>query len=282
MPSYSRTRIVEAIEGGVVKVDGKRRKPSYALRPGMRVEVQEIAERPMHDLSAANVALEVFYEDEAVLVVNKPRGMATHPAPSQRGATLVNALLGRAHSLSSAGGAFRPGIVHRLDKDTTGLLVVAKNDAAHHELAKQIRARSAERRYVACVAKRPDQNTFVIDGPLARDKTRRDRMAVTLDGKAARTHCRFLREIDGAVQLVVRLETGRTHQIRVHLSAVGIPVIGDKLYNCESSEHPLQLHAAYLRFKHPIEEREVSVFCPPPSDFIGYQKVMAADLERWE
>lgn len=251
-------------------VDGRVRKSSFTLAAGMTVTLDEPTETDPHDLTPADIPLEVIFENEDLLVVNKPRGLAAHPAVSLKEPSLVNALLSRGHGLSEAGGTFRPGIVHRLDKDTTGLLVVAKNDATHVNLAKQIEGKTAERRYFAIVRGMPEQEKFRIDAPIGRDPKERQKMAVVSGGRRAVTHVVVLGRTDAGTVLAVRLETGRTHQIRVHLRSIGHPVIGDPVYGFkDTGTLPIQLHAAYLAFDDPASGERIACFAPPPEDFAG-------------
>lgn len=270
LPEFSRTKLAAMANEGGVLVDGKPRKASFALSPGMLVAFESPEESEPHDLTPAEIPLSVVFENADLLVVDKPRGLATHPAASLKEPSLVNALLARGHGLSEAGGAFRPGIVHRLDKDTTGLLVVAKNDAAHVALAKQIEGKSAERRYFAVVRGVPEQEKFRIDAPIARDPKNRQKMAVASGVKRAVTHVVVIGRADAGSVLAVRLETGRTHQIRVHLRSIGHPVVGDPVYGVKETEGlPLQLHAAFLAFDDPTTGDRIECYSPPPSDFVG-------------
>jgi 23S rRNA pseudouridine1911/1915/1917 synthase len=281
LPAHSRSKLARLISDGGVLVDGEKAKPSLKLEPGMVIELEEPEATPVHDLTPADIELDIIYEDEFLLLVNKPRGLATHPAASLKEPSLVNALLGRGGELSDAE-SFRPGIVHRLDKETTGLLVVAKTDAIHAGLAKQIELKTAQRKYLAVVGGKVEQERFTVNAPLARDKRNKLKMAIDPYGKNAVTHVKLIKRLDRGTLVGVRLETGRTHQIRVHLSAVGLPVIGDDLY--APKEHrdgaPLQLHAAYLGFTHPATGEDVSFFAPPPEDFLAFEQVDVSELEQ--
>lgn len=268
---HSRTKIAGAIDAGLVRVDGElQTKPSLKLKPGMTVEIDEVPRAAQPDLTPADIPIEVCYEDEYLLVVNKPRGLAAHPAASLKEPSLVNALLARGQSLSAVGGSFRPGIVHRLDKDTSGLMVVAKNDEVHHALAKQFESKTAERRYFAVVGGNVSAERFQIDAPIARDERNRLKMAVNPKGKTARTHILRVKRLEVGWLVAARLETGRTHQIRVHLTFAHHPVLGDTLYAPrEFQNFPLQLHAAYLALTHPITKERLEVYAEPPDDFLG-------------
>lgn len=269
LPDFSRSRLAEEIRAGRVLVEGKPAKPSLKLEPGWTVELEEPAQRPVHDLEPAIIPLRVVYEDEAMLVVDKPRGLATHPAKSLEEPTLVNALLARQQSLSRGSAPYRPGIVHRLDKDTTGLIIVAKTDAAHAALARSIERKEVERRYLAAVAREVVHEDFTIDAPLARDPNNRLRMAVVRGGRSAVTHVRRLARLDRGSLVRCRLTTGRTHQIRVHLLSVGHPVLGDPIYAPkEFASGPMQLHAAWLGLEHPVTHERMALFAPPPADFV--------------
>ncbi len=270
LPEHSRSKLARMVEEGAVLVRGKVEKSSFKLSKGMVITLEDPADQEAHDLTPADIPLEIVYEDDHLLVVNKPRGLAAHPAASLKEPSLVNALLARSHDLSSAGGDFRPGIVHRLDKDTTGLMVVAKTDTAHVHLAKQIEGKSAERRYFAVAAGNVEQERFRIDAPIARDRRNRLKMAVDPLGKPATTHIIRIARLDAGWLLGVRLETGRTHQIRVHLSSLAMPVLGDVIYAPKAYQSgALQLHAAYLSFDHPLTGKRVECFALPPEDFLG-------------
>lgn len=284
MPDYSRTRIVRAIKGGEVTVEGEvATMPSLELKTGQVVEVGEIPEPEPLDLEPADIPLDVRYEDDDMLVVNKPRGMASHPAPGLGPTTLVNALLARSHDLSDEGGGFRPGIVHRLDKDTTGLMLVAKNNFAHVALADQIRDRTAGRCYAAFVAGETDKDQFSIDAPIGRHHGIPTLMTVKQTGKPAITHVRKLCNVEAGWLVACKLETGRTHQIRVHLSVFGWPIRGDALYAKPPwSKGPLQLHAGLLSFVHPRTNKACEVYAEPPADFIHRDMIEREGLIQWK
>ncbi|MDI3281180.1 MAG: RluA family pseudouridine synthase [Bacillota bacterium] len=267
----SRSAAQRLIEGGRVLVDGAAvRKPSYRLRPGERVEVRLPPPAPV-EVVPEEIPLDILYEDEDLVVVNKPRGMPVHPGAGRSSGTLVNALLAHCRDLSGVGGALRPGIVHRLDKDTTGLLVVAKHDAAHLHLARQIKERRVTRIYLALVHGRLPAAEGKIEAPIGRHPVARKKMAVVARrGRAALTYYRVLEEWARFSLLEVKLGTGRTHQIRVHLAYLGHPVAGDPTYGRRRAELGLEgqaLHAAVLGFCHPRTGEYVEFSAPPPEDF---------------
>jgi len=276
----SRAEIGALIRSGSVRVGGKPAKPAHKLKAGERVEA-ELAPRVPLTPSPEAIPLRVIYEDDDLLVVDKPAGMATHPAPGSERSTLVNALLARGGSLASSGAPLRPGIVHRLDKDTSGLLVVAKSERAMRALSAAIAEHSIEREYDAVVWGEPETAAAKIDAPLARDPTARVKFAVQHEGKRAVTHFRTIetyeqeptraRDRDEKVALLrLTLETGRTHQIRVHCAAIGHPIVGDPVYAAgypDLGMHRQALHAARLRFLHPVTGAPLSFEAPWPEDF---------------
>ena len=283
MPEHSRTRVTQAIREGQVRVEGEVvTKPSFELRPGQLVEVAGVPQPEPHNLQPADIPLDVRYDDDDLLVVNKPRGMASHPAPGLGPSTLVNALLARSHALSTHAGEWRPGIVHRLDKETTGLMLVAKNDRAHRALAEQIKDKRAERTYVAVVYGLPVHDRFVVNKPIGRHPGIPSLMTVKQSGREAVTHVRVLARDPAKSQSLVacRLETGRTHQIRVHLSSMGHPVKGDRQYAKKPwNQGPMQLHAALLSFDHPTTGERTTVYAEPPEDF--EHRVEREEVEKW-
>ena len=263
-----------------VTVGGKFPAKNYKLRLGDEVET-ELPEPISDDAIPQNIPLDIAYEDSDLLVVNKPRGMVVHPAPGNPDGTLVNALLYHcADSLSGIGGVIRPGIVHRIDKDTSGLLIVAKNDNSHLKLAEQIKAHSFEREYRAIVLGNIKEDSGTVDKPIGRDIRDRKRMAVTADGREARTHFEVMERFSamGHSFTFVRciLETGRTHQIRVHMKSLGHPLLGDTLYGGGTTkfEHTLGslmsgqcLTATHIGFTHPTSGEFLRFECPLPDYF---------------
>ncbi len=279
--AHTRSRLQEWIAEGHVRVEGEPTvRVGFRLKPGWIIELEPPAESAPHDLEPASIPLDVAYEDDCLLVVNKPRSLATHPAASLKEPTLVNALLARRHPLSEGFAPYRPGIVHRLDKDTTGLIVVAKTDSAHASLSRQIESKSAKRVYVALVEGEPFDDEFTVDAPLGRSQGDPTKMSVKRTGKHAVTHCNVLRRLGQRTLLLCRLETGRTHQIRVHLAACHMPVVGDAVYG-QCSSTPLQLHAALLEFVHPVTGRLLRVYASPPEDFLARGEVRKEEVERW-
>jgi 23S rRNA pseudouridine1911/1915/1917 synthase len=273
LPEQSRVRLQGLIEAGRVTVSGQPRKAAYRVRAGERVAV-ELPPPEVQELRPEALPLEVVYEDDAVMVVNKPAGMVVHPGAGQAMGTLAAAVLARAPETATVGGQRRPGIVHRLDKGTSGLLVIAKTRVAYDSLVSQLAARTVSRRYLAVVHGVPARSEAVIDAPIGRHPRDRVRMAVRPVGRGKRavTRYRVLERFPAvpAAYLEVRLETGRTHQIRVHLAAEGHPVLGDGVYRRRSVPLPdadpqgLALHAAELGFVHPVTGERVTLAVPLP------------------
>lgn len=268
----SRAMAQRLIAGGELTVDGRAARASLRLSGGEEIRYTIPPPEPAA-AEPEEIPLEILYEDDDLLVVNKPRGLVVHPAAGNRRGTLVNAVLAHAGELSGVGGVARPGIVHRLDKDTSGVLVVAKNDAAHVGLTAQFKAHSIDRRYLALVRGRLPSSEGRVEGNIGRHPRHRKKMAVlATGGKPAVTHWRVLEELPGYTLLEARLETGRTHQIRVHLAHLGHPVAGDPVYGGQAGELGLAgqaLHAAVLAFRHPRTGEELSFRTPPPADFQG-------------
>jgi 23S rRNA pseudouridine1911/1915/1917 synthase len=252
----SRARLQELIDAGLVQVDGVARKRAYRLQGGERIEL-DVPPRTQDELRPEAIDLAIVYEDDDVLVVDKPAGMVVHPGAGHAEATLAAAALAHAPAIAAVGGARRPGIVHRLDKDTSGLLVLAKTPRAYDSLTRQLAARTVKRRYVAIVHGRTRATAGVVDAPIGRDPHHRQRMAIQPAGKGKRavTRWRALERFPQFTLLDVTLETGRTHQIRVHMASLGHPVVGDRTYGGKLRPpvafEGLALHAAGLSFLHP-------------------------------
>lgn len=272
----SRSQLQKWIEDGNVTVNGATVKPKYKLTVGDEVAVEP--EKPQKiDLEPEDIPLDIVYEDDDVIVVNKPQGMVVHPAPGHPNHTLVNALL--YHSpLSTINGEFRPGIVHRIDKDTSGLLMVAKNDRAHRSLAAQLKAKTNQREYVALVHGVVKEERGTIDAPLGRSKKDRKKQAVVEDGRHAVTHFKVLERFAHYTLVSCKLETGRTHQIRVHMKYIGHPLAGDPLYGPRKTlpGNGQYLHARLLGFKHPRTGEQMTF----TSELPGYFQKMIDHLEK--
>ena len=253
-----------------VLCEGKALKKNYRLAGGEMVTVH-LPELRKAGLIPEDIPLDIVYEDDDIVVINKPRGMVVHPAAGNWSGTLVNALMHHCgNSLSGINGAHRPGIVHRIDKDTSGLLVVAKNDAAHQSLAAQIAAHTAHRGYEAIVVGSPQMDEGIIDKPIARHQTDRKKMAIVEGGRAAVTHYTVIRRYHSYTHMSFTLETGRTHQIRVHMASIGHPIIGDPIYGLKKDRFAniggQCLHAAKLTIMHP-ETEEIMHFSVPLPDY---------------
>jgi 23S rRNA pseudouridine1911/1915/1917 synthase len=275
LEGVSRSRLQDLIAEGLVRVNGKNTKAGLKLRGGEAVDVTIPPPEEM-SLAPERIPLDVVYEDSDLLVVNKPQGMATHPAPGTLSGTLVNALLAHCVDLSGIGGVSRPGIVHRLDKDTSGLLVVAKNDLAHQGLSAQIAAKTATRQYLAVIMGTLATPEGKVDAPIGRHPAQRIKMAIVEGGRHAVTRWRVLEEFRAAgrapASLVeLTLETGRTHQIRVHLAHLNRPIVGDPVY-APPCPFPVKLagqalHAFRLSFDHPRSGQRLTFEAPPPETF---------------
>jgi 23S rRNA pseudouridine1911/1915/1917 synthase len=275
LPEFSRSRLQQLIRDGFVRLNNKTSRPRQIVRGGDKIELTEPALEKIETLPEA-IPLEILFEDDDLIVINKPPGLVVHPGAGHREHTLVNALLNHCETLSGIGGKERPGIVHRLDKETSGCLVVAKNDATHRDLSEQFAARTVEKIYLALVAGKLPKTAGVIEGKIGRHPVHRQRMsAATPRGRAAKTEYRLVRSSDRATLIECRLHSGRTHQIRVHLHHLGHPVLGDKVYAPRLAKNfPRQmLHAWKLGFRHPRTEEWKSFEARLPDDFAAAIKL---------
>ena len=266
----TRTSAQRLIEDGNILVNGKNAKVSYKIQENDKISV-EIPEPKQIELKAQDIPIEIVYEDSDIIVVNKPKGMVVHPANGNPDGTLVNAIMAICKdSLSGIGGEIRPGIVHRIDKDTSGLLIVAKNDNAHVKMSEQIKNHEVKKTYIALVRGIFKENEATIDMPIGRSTSDRKKMAVNKNGKNAITHIKVLKRFDKYTLLQVNIETGRTHQIRVHLSHIGYPIVGDYTYSNGKNEFDVVgqcLHAQKLEFKHPITQKDMCLEAELPQYF---------------
>ncbi|AOM06981.1 MULTISPECIES: RluA family pseudouridine synthase [Bacillus] len=265
---WSRTQVQQWIKDDVVTVNGKAVKGNYKVKEEDEITVT-IPEPEELDIQPEDLNLEIYYEDADVLVVNKPRGMVVHPAPGHTSGTLVNGLMHHCTDLSGINGVMRPGIVHRIDKDTSGLLMVAKNDMAHESLVNQLVAKTVTRRYKAIVHGVIPHDKGTIDAPIARDKKERQSMTVDENGKNAVTHFQVLERFKDFTLVECRLETGRTHQIRVHMKYIGYPLAGDPKYGPKKTldMNGQALHAGILGFDHPRTGEYIQFEAPIPEVF---------------
>jgi len=273
---WTRSQVDKLIKDGQVTVNGAFQPSKYQVKAGDAIQVAPQTVKSI-ELVPENIPLDIVYEDDDVIVVNKPQGMVVHPAPGHPDQTLVNALL--YHSpLSTINGEFRPGIVHRIDKDTSGLLMVAKNDRAHRSLAAQLKAKTNLREYIALVHGVIKEETGTINAPLGRSPKDRKKQAIVADGRPAVTHFKVLKRYLHYTLISCRLETGRTHQIRVHLQSIGHPLVGDPLYGPKKTikGHGQFLHAKLLGFKHPVTGEMLQFEAPLPPIF----KATLAKLDK--
>lgn len=266
----SRTMIVKLIESDNIKVNGKSQKPSYKIQAGDKISI-EIPEVKEVDLKAQDIPINIIYEDDDIIVINKEKGMVVHPAEGNWDGTLVNAIMAHCKdSLSGIGGELRPGIVHRLDKDTSGILIIAQNDKAHINLSEQIKNREVKKKYIALVRGIVPENEATINMPIGRSTKDRKKMEVTKNGKEAITHFKVLKRYGKYTLLEVKIDTGRTHQIRVHLAEIGYPVVGDMVYSNGKNEFGVvgqMLHAQSLDFKHPTTGKKMHLEAELPEYF---------------
>lgn len=264
---YSRSQIKQLLDGGNITVNGKTEKAKYKVKSGDVIRLEEPETKTL-ELRPENIPLDIVYEDDDVIVINKPQGMVVHPAPGHDEHTLVNALLYHC-PLSTINGTFRPGIVHRIDKDTSGLLMVAKNDKAHRSLAKQLKDKTNIREYVALVHGRIAEDEGTINAPIGRSLKDRKKQAVVKDGRNAVTHFKVLKRYRDYTFVKCILETGRTHQIRVHMKYIGHPLVGDPLYGPKKTikGNGQFLHAGKLGFVHPTTGKLLIFEAPLPKIF---------------
>lgn len=270
-PELSRSAAGRLARSGLVRLNGRPARPAEPVREGDVVEYEPSAPQSLEPSPEA-IPLVVVHDDPDFVVVDKPAGMVVHPAAGHRSGTLVHALLGLGGAWSSVGGAARPGIVHRLDRGTSGLILAARSDAAHRALAAQLADRTLSRTYLAVVRGGLAVEDQVVDGPIGRDPRDRLRMAVVAGGRSARTRVRAVERRGGHTLVQCDLETGRTHQIRVHLAALGHPVVGDDVYGRRRPGEPDRplLHALRLRLRHPRTGEPMTFEAPPPADFTAF------------
>ncbi|OLO40816.1 pseudouridine synthase [Alkalihalophilus pseudofirmus] len=268
-PDWSRTQIQQWIKEGNITVNGETVKTNYKAQFNDKLEL-EIPEPELLEVEPEPIDLEIVYEDEDVIVVNKPRGMVVHPAPGHSSGTLVNGLMYHCKDLSGINGVIRPGIVHRIDKDTSGLLMVAKNDRAHESLVNQLKAKTTKRVYKAIAHGVISHDVGTIEAPIGRDKKDRQSMTVTEDGRDAVTHFTVLERFDNYTYVQCELETGRTHQIRVHMKYIGFPIAGDPKYGPKKTLNieGQALHAAVLGFEHPRTKENLLFKAPLPQEMV--------------
>lgn len=281
LENKSRSFIQNLIEAEKVLVNSKVKKSNYKLKEGDIVEI-EIPEPVFLDIKAEAIPLDILYEDSDVIVVNKPQGMVVHPASGVYEGTLVNALLYHCKDLSGINGVTRPGIVHRIDKDTSGVIVVAKNDAAHNKLSEQFKEHSMKRVYVALVEGIVKQEEGTVDAPLARHPIDRIKIAVVRDGRRAVTHYKVIERYKVYTLIECRLETGRTHQIRVHMSHIGHPLVGDPVYGYKKQRFNLEgqmLHAKILGFIHPRTNEYMEFESDLPEHFKKVLNILKNELK---
>ena len=276
--NYSRAIIQKMIIDEKVLVNGKKTKNSYKVTTGDVITIEDSEPKEDFKLKPQKISLDVIYEDDDIIIINKEKGMVVHPGNGNPDGTLANAILERCKdSLSGIGGVVRPGIVHRIDKDTSGLVIVAKNDNAHLNISKQIQERKVTKTYIALVRGNIKENEATINMPIGRSTQDRKKMAVTKKGKEAITHFKVLKRYDGFTLLEVKIETGRTHQIRVHLAQIGYPIVGDVVYS--NGKNPFNvkgqmLHAQKLEFVHPTTNKLVSYEAPLPEYFSNVLKML--------
>jgi 23S rRNA pseudouridine1911/1915/1917 synthase len=276
---YSRSRFQMFVRDGHIKVDGVVVRPNFKLRGGEKITLVEPA--PVSSATEAqDIALDVLFEDEDIIVINKPPGLVVHPAAGHQNGTLVNALLFHCDELSGIGGVERPGIVHRLDKETSGCMVAAKNDSAHQSLMEQFASRDVNKIYLAIVGGNLKGRKGIVDAPIGRHRVHRQKMAIARpgEGKEAKTGWRILGEVQGGTLVECTLFTGRTHQIRVHMKHMNAPLVGDEIYGTRGGFSRQMLHAWKLSINHPRTGQRLDIVAPLPDDFraVGVEAALAA------
>lgn len=277
--NLSREAVQRMIKNGKILVNGKQEKPSYKTSIGETLTIEEEKAEEI-DLKPQEMPLDVIYEDDDMLVINKEKGIVVHPGNGNPDGTLANAVMARCKGgLSGIGGKIRPGIVHRIDKDTSGLVIIAKNDKAHINLSNQIQKRKVKKTYIALVRGVIKENEATINMPIGRSTKDRKKMAVSKNGKEAITNFKVLKRFTGYTLLEVNIETGRTHQIRVHLAEIGFPIVGDMVYSNGKNPFNVEgqmLHAAKLELKHPTTQKDVTFEATLPE----YFKKIVKELEK--
>ena len=279
--NISRVMVQKLIESGNITVNSKKKKTSYKVQIGDIIEIN-IPKPRNAKIKPEDIPIEIVYEDDDIVVVNKPKGMVVHPANGNPNGTLVNAVMAACKgTLSGIGGEIRPGIVHRLDKDTSGLLIIAKNDKAHINMSNQIKNREVRKKYIALVRGIVNEDEATINMPIGRSTKDRKKMSVRKDGKEAITHFRVIKRYNKYTLLEIKIDTGRTHQIRVHMAEIGHPVVGDMVYSNGKNEFGIEgqmLHAKSLEFKHPVTGKMMNL----EADLPQYFKEVLNELDKKE
>ncbi len=280
LDDLTRSMVQKLIRDGKISVNGNLEKESYKVKVDDKIVIQ-IDDPKETTIKPQDIPLDVVYEDNDIIVINKPKGMVVHPGVGNPDNTLVNAVLAHCKgSLSGIGGEIRPGVVHRIDKDTSGLIILAKNDRAHINMTEQIKKHEVTKIYTALVKGNIVEDEATIDMPIGRDKTDRQKMCVTRDGKEAVSHIRVIKRYGAYTLINVKIDTGRTHQIRVHMAKIGHPVVGDEVYSNGKNEfgvHGQMLHSTILEFKHPVTGKVLHLEAPLPEYF---QKIVDELDER--
>lgn len=270
LPKMSRTYIKKGIDSGWIKINNKKTKASYKIKKGDFITVDVPSEKDLPNIKPEKIPIDIIYEDEDIIIINKKRGMVVYPGPGNKSGTLANALLNHTSELSSWGGNYRPGIVHRLDKDTSGLLIVAKNNMAHKYIAQQLKNRKVEKVYIALVFGSVKENSGVVAAPIGRNPVNRTKMMVTNhNSRKAMTCFKVLERFADFTLLKLNIKTGRKHQIRVHMEYIGHPLVGDSTYCSKNNPFSIKgqaLHAYKLGFKHPRTGNLIEFTAPLPED----------------